>query len=85
MDDKSWLERVQDERRELCVRLAKLDKFLERIEEGRVRIENQPRQYALLQMQCEVMRQYIRVLNRRIEIANSPEYITSDIAEALWR
>ena len=85
MDDKSWLERVRAERRELSTRLTKLEAFLDTLKSGAVKIEDQPQQYALLMMQREVMRQYLIILDRRIEVDEPHPYLESDFAEALWR
>lgn len=84
-DKKGWLARLKDERRELCKELKKLEDFLDGLESGEARIEDQPQHYALLLMQREVMRQYVLILDRRIELADPPKVLTSDIAEALWR
>lgn len=84
-DKKDWLERVRAERRELCQRLNKLEDFLDRLKSGAVKIDDQPRQYALLMMQREVMRQYLLILDRRIELGElraSIEHVVSNLAEA---
>ena len=67
-DKRNWLERVRAERRELSTRLTKLEDFLTALKNGAVRIDDQPRQCALLMMQREVMRQYLVILDRRIEL-----------------
>ena len=75
MNNSEWLERVRAERRELCQRLNKLEDFLDRLKSGVVKIDDQPLHYALLMMQREVMRQYLVILDRRIELAeaNAPK------------
>ena len=84
-DKKDWLERVRAERRDLSTRLAKLEDFLAALKNGGVRIEDQPGQGALLMMQREVMRQYLIILDRRIELGElraSIEHVVSNLAEA---
>lgn len=84
-DKKDWLERVRTERRELSTRLTKLEDFIDRLKSGVVKIDDQPRQCALLMMQREVMRQHLVILDRRIELGElraSIELVVSNLAEA---
>lgn len=85
MNNSEWLERVRAERRELCQRLNKLEDFIDRLKSGVVKIDDQPRQGALLMMQREVMRQYLVILDRRIELGElrAIGHLTSNLAEAL--
>ena len=80
-DKKDWLERLKDERWELCRKLNNLEAFLDRLKSGEAKIEDQPQHYTLLLMQREVMRQYVLILDRRLELADPPEYFKTDVED----
>lgn len=68
--EQPWLERLRDERDDLCHRLGKLRGLLQIMESSPGAVNIDPEQERLLRIQADAMATLYRILCTRVELAS---------------